>query len=70
MRAGAFRKDISAAIALSALILLSGCSSPTKRHYLRHLSIVVQPSNPDRDLAAAFTLERTGRVLAAAPTEE
>ena len=47
---------ISRPVAL--LMLLGGCSSPTKRHYLHHLSIVIEPARPGSELVAAFDADR------------
>ena len=47
MVAGAFRRLVLSVILLLAVAILAGCSSPTKRHYLRHLSITVAPMPQD-----------------------
>ena len=40
----AFRRGIGL---LALLIVLCGCSSPTKQRYLRHLSVTLAPDRPD-----------------------
>ena len=56
MRFGASCRLVLASVAL--LLLLGGCTSPTKRHYLHHLSIVIEPAEPGSELVAAFDTDR------------
>ena len=58
MRFGAFRRLSAAALVVVATVSLIGCSSPTKRHYLRHLSIVIEPAEPGSVLVSAFDTDR------------
>lgn len=59
MRSGAFRRGL-ALVAFLTLIALAGCSTQTKRDYIRHLSATISPSM-SRPLASA---EAPGRVAA------
>ena len=42
----AFRRGLGL---LALLIVLGGCSSPTKQRYLRHLSVTLAPDQPAID---------------------
>jgi uncharacterized protein YcfL len=59
MRFGAPRRLVLAGVALLiSAWALGGCSSPTKRHYLHHLSIVIEPAEPGSELVAVFETDR------------
>jgi hypothetical protein len=56
----------------------SGCTSPTKRQYLQHLSLIVAPGVPERQLALDLADARgtpgtpgtTGTAIAGVDTSE
>ncbi len=58
MRFGAFRWILCRALVVATATFLVGCSSPTKRHYLHHLSIVIPPAEPGSNLVAMFDDDR------------
>ncbi len=49
MRARAFRRGVGL---LVLLFVLSGCSSATKKNYLRHLSVTIAPSDRETETEA------------------
>ncbi len=52
MSSGASPRRFLAGLALAAAVAVAaGCSSPTKEHYLRHLSLVIEPL-PEGEAAA------------------
>jgi PBP1b-binding outer membrane lipoprotein LpoB len=64
MRSGASR----CGLALLALLMLSGCASATKKHYLKHLSTTIAPVTADAERVA--TANEGEAVVAAANPDE
>ena len=53
MRSGASRRGL---VLLALIVVLGGCTSPTKKHYLKHLSTTIEPvSSRSQPLAGADT---------------
>ncbi len=63
MRARAFRRGVGL---LALLVVLSGCSSATKRNYLRQLSLTIAPLERGAETVATSN----GPVVAAANRAE
>ena len=48
----------AASVGFFSLLVMCGCSSPQRTHYMQHLSQSVSPSEaPDNEVAAAFGLD-------------
>jgi hypothetical protein len=45
-------------VASFAALAVAGCASPTKRHYLHHLSVTIAPAPPDDPIVALFDARR------------
>jgi starvation-inducible outer membrane lipoprotein len=50
MRSGASRRGL---VLLAMVFVLSGCTSATKKHYLKHLSTTIAPVSAEAETMAA-----------------
>jgi PBP1b-binding outer membrane lipoprotein LpoB len=65
MRSGASPRGLAL---LALVVVLGGCSSAAKKHYLKHLSATIAPVSPEaRPMAAA---NQPGSAVAAADRNE
>ncbi len=58
MRLRAFRRGL---FLLALATVFSGCSSPAKRHYLRHLEATISPALSDQEPVAVAVPNNLGR---------
>ena len=62
MRSGASRRGLAL---LALVVVLSGCTSAAKKHYLKHLSTTIAPVSAEAEAMAAAANEG-GEAVAAA----